>query len=66
MKGLLCPYMKNGTCYHSHCIYKPNYECNKPFTNKNPRKNKTHVKRVKIKDFEHKLKESLRRWKGSE
>lgn len=26
-----CPYMRNGVCYHSHCIYKPNLKCNKPF-----------------------------------
>lgn len=46
-QNVKCPYYQNGICYHSHCIYKPNLQCNKRESIKLSKKNKTRVKSVK-------------------
>lgn len=46
-QNVKCPYLQNGICYHSHCIYKPNLQCNKRETIKLSKKSKTRVKTVK-------------------
>lgn len=47
-QNVQCPYLQNGICYHAHCIYKPDLQCNKRETIKISKKDKTRVKSVKI------------------
>lgn len=46
-QNVKCPYLQNGICYHAHCIYKPDLQCNKRETIKLSKKSKTRVKSVK-------------------
>lgn len=46
-QNIKCPYLQNGICYHAHCIYKPDLQCNKRETIKLSKKSKTRVKPVK-------------------
>lgn len=47
-QNVKCPYLEHGICYHAHCIYKPDLQCNKRETIKLSKKSKTRVKAVKI------------------
>lgn len=46
-QDIKCAYYQNGICYHAHCIYKPDLQCNKRETIKLSKKSKTRVKAVK-------------------
>ena len=48
VQNIKCPYLERGICYHAHCIYKPDLQCNKRETIKLSKKSKTRVKSVKI------------------
>ena len=46
-QNVKCPYLQSEICYHAHCIYKPDLQCNKRETIKLSKKSKTRVKTAK-------------------